>query len=155
MSIEARLHELGITLPAAPASGGTYVRARRSGNLLFIAGHGPRAEGGYLYLGKLGAEVSVEQGYESARYCAINCLASAREVLGSLDHVSGVIKLLGFVASAPGFNDQPKVMNGASDFLVELFGVSGAHARSAIGTNELPGNIPVEVEMILEIAENA
>jgi enamine deaminase RidA (YjgF/YER057c/UK114 family) len=154
MSVEARLVELGITLPEPPPRGGTYVRARRSGNLLFTAGHGPSKDGSYLYLGKLGADVTVEEGYESARYCAINCLASAKEFLGTLDKVTGVIKVLGFVASAPNFNDQPKVMNGASDFLVELFGDSGAHARSAIGTNELPGNIPVEVEMILEIAEN-
>jgi enamine deaminase RidA (YjgF/YER057c/UK114 family) len=153
MTIDERLAELGINLPEGAKPMGNYVRARQTGNLLYIAGHGSRKDGVYPYLGKVGSDVTLEQGYESARYGAINCLASARDYLGSLDRVSGVVKVLGYVASAPGFNSQPRVVNGASDVLVEIFGEAGRHARSAVGVAELPENIPVEIEMILEIKE--
>lgn len=152
MAIDERLAELGVTLPPAAAPSGNYVRARQVGNLLYIAGHGPKnLDGVYPALGKLGSDVTLEQGYEAARNCAINALGSAKGYLGSLDRVRGVVKVLGFVASAPDFHDQPKVVNGASDFLVEVFGEAGRHARSAVGMAVLPGNIPVEVEMILDI----
>lgn len=151
MTIDERLAELGIVLPEGAKPMGNYVRARQTGSLLYIAGHGSRKDGKYPYLGKVGVDVTLEQGYESARYCAINCLASAKDNLGILDRVSGVIKVVGYVASGHGFHLQPKVVNGASDVLVEIFGEAGRHARSAVGVAELPENIPVEIEMILEI----
>lgn len=151
--IEARLAQAGIVLPPVSAPSHAYVHARQSGNLLFVAGHGPKRDGKYPYLGKLGAEVTLEQGRECARLCIINCLASASHYLGGLGRVKGVIKVLGFVASAPDFTQQPQVMNAASDLLLAIFGEAGQHARTSVGVAVLPGNIPVEIEIVLEIEE--
>lgn len=150
MSIYDRMKELGISLPDAPEAMGLYVPVRATGNLLFSSGQGPLQNGDVVFTGKVGAERSLEEGALAARLCALNILAQVERYLGDLNRVRGVVKVLGFVASAPGFNDQPKVVNGASQLFIDLFGDAGRHARSAIGTNELPGNIAVEVEAILE-----
>lgn len=151
MSAEARLKELGITLPPPPKPVAAYVTAVRAGDLLFTAGNGPLVEGRPLCTGKVGAEVTVEQGYEAARVTTLNLLSTIREHLGSLDRVQRVVKVLGLVASAPGFTQQPKVMNGCSELLLEVFGDAGKHARSALGTSQLPFDIPVEIEMIVQV----
>jgi enamine deaminase RidA (YjgF/YER057c/UK114 family) len=151
MNAEQKLKELGITLPESPKPLANYVRAVRTGNLLFVSGHGPYNDGKTLILGKLGKEITIEEGYKTARNVALNCLSSIRASLGSLDKVKRVVKLLGMVNCTGDFKDQPKVMNGASDLLVEVFGEAGRHARSAVGMQALPNQIPVEIEMILEV----
>jgi enamine deaminase RidA (YjgF/YER057c/UK114 family) len=151
MNAEQKLKELGIILPESPKPLANYVRAVRTGNLLFVSGHGPYNDGKTLISGKLGKEVTIEEGYKTARNVALNCLASIRAALGSLDKVKRVVKLLGMVNCAEDFKDQPKVINGASDLLVEIFGEAGRHARSAVGMQALPNQIPVEIEMILEV----
>ena len=155
MGAEARLKQLGIELPPVPAPMANYVRSVRVGNLLFLAGHGPQQDGKLTYIGKVGRDLTVEQGRESARLVGLGLLASTREALGSLDRVKRVVKVLGMVNSADGFCDQPKVMNGFSDLMVEVFGNAGRHARSAVGMAELPMGISVEIEMIVEAAEGA
>ena len=152
MSIEQRLRELNITLPDPPAPIAAYVPAVRSGNLLFTSGSGPWKDGAFKYTGKLGSDLSIEEGYDAARLVMLNLLSVLNAQLGSLDRVGRIVKVLGFVASAPGFNQQPQVMNGASELLEALFGARGKHARSAIGVNELPANIAVEIEMIVQIS---
>lgn len=152
MKAEAKLAELGLPLPAAPGPIANYVRAVRVGNLLFVSGHGPTRDGKYLFTGKLGKDLTVDDGYKAAQLVCLNCLASVREALGDLDRVKRVVKLLGMVNSAPDFGHQPEVINGASDLLVQLYGDSGRHARSAVGMGALPRNIAVEIEMILEVA---
>jgi enamine deaminase RidA (YjgF/YER057c/UK114 family) len=152
MSAEAKIKELGITLPPPPTPMGNYVPGVRVGNLLFLSGHGPaRTEGQPMPRGKLGRDLSTEDGYKAAREVGINLLGSTRALLGSLDRVKRVVKVLGMVNSADGFGDQPKVMNGFSDLMVSVFGENGRHARSAVGMAELPSGIPVEIEMILEV----
>ena len=151
MGAEARLKELGITLPQPSQPIANYIPSVRVGNLLFLAGHGPLRDGKVTARGKLGKDLSVEEGYKVAREVGLNLLASARAALGSLDKVRRVVKVLGMVASADGFTDQPKVINGFSDLMVEVFGENGRHARSAVGMAELPLGIPVEIEMILEV----
>jgi enamine deaminase RidA (YjgF/YER057c/UK114 family) len=152
MGAEARLKELNITLPPPGTPMANYVGAVRVGNLLFVSGHGPlRTDGKPSARGKLGRELSVEQGYKVAREVGLNLLATTRATLGSLDRVKRVVKVLGMVASAEGFNEQPKVINGFSDLMVEVFGEAGRHARSAVGMAELPVGIPVEIEMVLEV----
>lgn len=152
MGAEARMKDKNISLPAPPTPLANYVGAVRVGNLLFLAGHGPiRSDGKPMARGKLGREVSVEQGYQVAREVGLNLLATTRANLGSLDKVRRVVKVLGMVNSAEGFGDQPKVINGCSDLMVEVFGDAGRHARSAVGMAELPMGIPVEIEMILEV----
>ncbi|MEL0256251.1 MAG: RidA family protein [Pontimonas sp.] len=150
--IDARLAELGITLPAVATPVAAYVPAMTSGNLLFTAGQLPFVDGALLATGKVGAEVSAAKAAELARVCALNALAAAHSVLGSLDKVTRVIKVNGFVASAPDFIGQPQVLNGASEVLAEIFGDIGQHARAAVGVAVLPLDAPVEVELILEIA---
>lgn len=152
MKAEAKLAELGLELPTAPGPIANYVRAVRVGDLLFVSGHGPSRDGRYLFTGKVGKDLTVEEGYKAAQLVCLNCLASVREVLGDLDRVRRVVKLLGMVNSAPDFGQQPEVINGASDLLVRLYGESGRHARSAVGMGALPRNIAVEIEMILEVA---
>lgn len=152
MKAEAKLAELGLQLPTAPGPIANYVRAVRVGNLLFVSGHGPSRDGKYLFTGKLGKDLTVDDGYKAAQLVCLNCLASVREALGDLDRVKRVVKLLGMVNSAPDFGHQPEVINGASDLLVQLYGDSGRHARSAVGMGALPRNIAVEIEMILEVA---
>jgi len=152
MSAEARIKELGLTLPQPPKPLGNYVPGVRVGNLLFLSGHGPlRVDGAPTARGKVGRDLSIEDGYKVAREVGINLLGSTRMLLGSLDKVKRVVKVLGMVNSAEGFGDQPKVINGFSDLMVEVFGESGRHARSAVGMAELPMGIPVEIEMILEV----
>jgi enamine deaminase RidA (YjgF/YER057c/UK114 family) len=151
MNAEQKLKELGIVLPESPKPVANYVRAVRTGNLLFVSGHGPYNDGKILISGKLGKELTIEEGYKTARNVALNCLASIRTSLGSLDKVRRVVKLLGMVNCTEDFKDQPKVVNGASDLLVEVFGEGGRHARSAVGMQALPNQIPVEIEMILEV----
>jgi enamine deaminase RidA (YjgF/YER057c/UK114 family) len=153
MSAEARLKEKNLQLPEPPRPVANYVGAVRVGNLLFVSGHGPRRTGGTPSArGKLGRDLTVEQGYQVAREVGLNLLATVRAALGSLDRVKRVVKVLGMVASAEGFGDQPKVINGFSDLMVEVFGEAiGQHARSAVGLAELPMGIPVEIEMVLEV----
>ena len=152
MGAEAKLKQLGITLPAqmsVPVA--NYIPSVRVVTLLFLAGHGPIRDGKATIRGKLGKELSVEDGYKVAREVGLILLTSARTALGSLDKVKRVVKVLGMVASAEGFTDQSKVINGFSDLIVELFGDNGRHARSAVWMAELPLGIPVEIEMILEV----
>jgi enamine deaminase RidA (YjgF/YER057c/UK114 family) len=148
-SAEANLKEKHITLPPPATPVANYVPAVRVGNLLFFSGSGP---GQSTPRGKVGKDLSLEQGYQAARATGLNLLATARATLGSLDRVKRIVKVLGMVNSAPGFTDQPKVINGFSDLMVEVFGETiGKHTRSAVGMAELPFNIPVEIEMILEV----
>lgn len=151
MSGSRRLAELGLELPAR-RSAGSYVGAVRAGDLLFVSGAGPQKPDGSFVLGKVGAEVSVEEGQEAAKLCALGCLAAVQEELGDLDKIVRIVKVLGFVNSAPGFTQQHVVMNGASDLLISLFGERGRHARSSVGMSELPMNIAVEVELIAQVA---
>ena len=152
MRIEQELGKLGFTLPT-PKPLAAYVPAVRSGNLVFTAGQGPTVDGKAKFTGKLGRELTEEQGYQAAQICVVNCLACVKGVIGDLDKVERVVKLLGFVASVDGFTRQPWVMNGASELLIKLFGEAGKHARSAIGTNQLPLDIPVEVEIIVQVRD--
>lgn len=150
MSATSRLTELGITLPTPAAPAGSYVAATRTGNLVFTAGQLPFVDGALPAVGKVGAEVSVEQATDLARLSAINALAAVASIV-SLDDVVRVVKVVGFVASAPGFTGQSAVVNGASDVFVEVFGEDGKHARSAVGMAELPMGSPVEVEIVVEV----
>ena len=154
-SPSARLKALGITLPAAPAAIGIYVPAVRVGNLLFVSGHGPaNLPDGTRPLGKVGAELTLQQGKDSARRTGLNVLTSVQGTLGSLDRVVRVVKVLGMVNVAPGFTEMPQVINGFSELMVEVFGKErGTGARSAVGMASLPQNIPVEVEAIFEVRD--
>jgi enamine deaminase RidA (YjgF/YER057c/UK114 family) len=147
----ARLSELGIALPAVAAPAGSYVPARRSGSLVFTAGQVPFVDGTLAATGKVGAAISSDKASELARTCALNALAAIDALVG-IDAVLGVVKVVVFVASAPGFGGQPAVANGASALLFEIFGEAGRHARSAVGVAELPLDAPVEVELIVEVA---
>ncbi len=151
MTISDRLQELGITLPPLPKPVGNYVDAVRTGNLLFLAGRGPHAEGGTMPKGKLGREFTVEEGYRHARSVGLVMLATMQDQLGSLDKVRQVVKVLGMVNGVADFEEQPKVINGCSDLFVEVFGDKGRHARSAVGMGSLPMGIPVEIEAIIEV----
>ena len=151
MNVEARLAELGLPLPSAPAPVANYVRTVRAGNLLFVSGHGPHRDGQLHFLGKVGKDLTVEDGYKSAQLVCLNCLASVKKELGDLDRVKRVVKLLGMVNCPPDFGQQPEVINGASDLLVTLYGEAGRHARSAVGMGSLPRGISVEIEMVLEV----
>ena len=154
MEVEKKLTAMGLELPPLSIPVANYVTAVRTGNILFVAGHVPRMpDGSLLNRGKLGQDVTIEQGYDSARLAMLNCLSSIKASLGDLDKVKRVVKLLCMVNSAPEFGDQPKVANGASDLLVNLYGENGRHARSAVGMGSLPSNVCVEIEMILEIAD--
>ena len=151
--VEDRLRNLGYELPTVPHPAGSYVPTIRTGVLVFTAGHLPLREGQLLYAGKVGQEISVEDAKEAARLCALNALAAVKEEAGSLENVRRVVKVTGYVASAAGFNGQPGVMNGASDLIGKLFGEQGHHARTAVGVAELPLDAPIEVELIVELAE--
>ncbi len=153
MTPEERLQELGHVLPQAPKSIANYVSSVRTGNLLFLSGKGPDLVGGRQWKGKLGAEFTTEEGYTAARDTMLNLLAVLRQDIGNLSQVRRVVKLLGMVNSTPDFAEQPKVINGASDLLVDIFGERGRHARSAVGMAGLPGGIPVEIEMIVELGD--
>jgi enamine deaminase RidA (YjgF/YER057c/UK114 family) len=153
MDYESQFQKLGLELLKPTPAAGAYLKAVRSGNLLFVSGHGPHKDGVVQYRGKVGKDLSLEEGYAAARLTMLNCLATLRAELGSFNRVRRVVKVLGFVNSAPGFTDQPKVINGGSELLIELFGDQGRHARSAVGLAELPNNIAVEIEMIVEITD--
>ena len=156
MGAEARIKQLGLALPTPGTPLGNYVPGVRVGNLLYLSGHGPLREASPTARGKLGRDLSTDEGYKVARDVGINLLGSARHILGSLDKVKRVVKVLGMVNSADDFGEQPKVINGFSDLMVEVFGEHGRHARSAVGMAGLPMGIPVEIEMILEVqAERA
>lgn len=152
MSFEARLKELGIELPAPPKPVATYVPAVQAGNLLFLSGVIPFRDGKLTIEGKLGKELTVEQGYEAARIALLNALSIVRSEIGSLDRVKKIVRLVGHVASAEGFVQQPAVINGASDLLVSIFDEAGRHARVAIGAAQLPLNSPVELELIVQVS---
>lgn len=148
---ETRLAALGLTLPEVATPVASYVPAVRAGSYVYTSGQLPFVEGKLPLTGKVGAEVSVEEAADLARICALNAIAAAKTVIGDLDQVVRVVKVVGFVASAPDFTAQPQVMNGASNLLKEAFGESGAHARSAVGVAVLPLDSPVEVEMVVEV----
>lgn len=151
MSAENRLGELGLELPEPARPLGSYITAVRTGNLLFTSGHLPAAMDGKQRQGKVGADLTIEEGAEAARLTGINILATVRDAIGNLDNVVRVVKLTGFVNSAPGFSQQPAVINGCSDLFGAVFGESGRHARSAVGVSELPLDTPVEIEVIFEL----
>lgn len=152
MSANAKIRELGITLPEVAKPAGAYVPAVQSGNLVFTAGQIPLVEEKLVATGKVGKEISVEQAKDIARICALNAVAAIKGVVGDLDRVKKVVKVVGFVASTPDFTQQPQVINGASELLEQIFGENGIHARSAVGVAVLPLDAPVEVELIVEIA---
>lgn len=152
--IEERLTAMGLSLPDSPAPTANYVRCVVVGNLAFLSGHGPSKDGKYVWQGKLGAERSVEDGYEAAKLVALNLLGSLKQGIGDLDRVERIVKLLGMVNCTPDFGQTPKVIDGASDLLVELFGESGRHARSAVGMASLPAGISVEIEMIVQLKDS-
>ncbi len=151
MSFDQRLAQLNIQLPSPPKPVATYVLAVQAGDLLFLSGMIPFRDGKLVLAGKVGRDLTVDQGVEAARVALLNALAVIRHELGTLDRVRQVVRLVGYVASAEGFVQQPAVMNGASDLLVAIFGEKGKHARVALGAAELPLNAPVELEMILQV----
>jgi enamine deaminase RidA (YjgF/YER057c/UK114 family) len=151
MGVEAKLKEMGYRLPDTVKPVANYVPAVRTGNLVFLSGHGPVRDDGTMITGKVGGDLTLEDGYQAAQTVALTLLASLKQEIGDLGKVRRIVKLLGMVNCTPDFGDQPKVINGASDFLVELFGDRGKHARSAVGMNALPANIAVEIEMIVEV----
>lgn len=152
---EERIAQLGIKLPKIDLRGKGVVPIQRHGNLLYTSGHGPEREddGTPIWTGKLGKDLTVEEGYQAARECGIILLAQLKHYLGDLERVDQIIKVFGLVASAEDFYDQPKVLHGFSDLMVDVFGERGKHARSAMGTYVLPKNIPVEIEMIVRIKD--
>ncbi|MGI6161670.1 MAG: RidA family protein [Christensenellales bacterium] len=151
MDIYKRIEELGYQLPTAPQRGGIYKPVKQVGNMLYISGQVPVKDGNPVAVGKVGAEITLEQAQEAARVCTLNALSLIHEHLGDLNKIKGVVKTLGFVESAPGFNMQPKVIDGASQLLFDIWGEDGVGARSAISSNELPGDYSVEIEFIFEI----
>lgn len=151
MIVEEKLKSAGITLPQTPKPVAAYIPAIQVDNMVYTSGQLPIVEGELQLKGKLGREISKEQGYEAAKICALNALSAIKGIIGDLDRIEQVVKVVGFVASAEGFNEQPAVVNGASEFLKELFGEKGAHARSAVGMAELPLGAAVELEMIVKV----
>lgn len=151
MDVYDRLKELGITLPELPPRGGIYKPVKQVGNLLYVSGQGATVKGVPTIVGKVGSDRTVEEGQQAARLCALNALATLEDYLGDLNKIKSVVKTLGFVASAHGFNGQPKVIDGASSLYQEIWGEDGVGARSAVSAIELPGNITVEIEYIFEI----
>ena len=153
MGVEQRLEELGIVLPIVGGPLGNYVHAKRVGNLLYLSGKGPPdGADGRMPKGKLGAGLSVDEGYRHARQVGLVLIAAMKDALGgNLDRVEDIVKVLGMVNAAPDFEDHPKVVNGCSDLFVEVFGERGRHARSAVGMGSLPGGIPVEIEVIIAV----
>lgn len=150
-SVTENLTKLGITIPTTPTPVAAYVPARTTGTLLYASGQTPTAEGKLVWRGKVGSDLTVQAGYKAARLAALNCLAELVSVLGSLDRVAKIVKVNGYVNSADGFGDQPKVVDGASELLQALFGEAGRHARTSIGVYALPGGAPVEIELIVEV----
>jgi enamine deaminase RidA (YjgF/YER057c/UK114 family) len=151
MTPESRLAQLVITLPPVPPPVASYVNAVRTGNLLYTSGKGPLPVNGRLPTGRVGVEFTVEEGYQLARSTGLALLATLRAELGTLDRVKRIVKVLGLVAAPPEFGDHPKVINGCSDLLIEVFGEAGRHARSAVGVSSLPFVTPVEIELVAEV----
>ena len=151
MDIYKRLEELGIALPQATKAMGLYLPVKIAGNMAYVSGQGPLVDGKPVCTGKVGGDVSLEQAQAAAKQTALNTIALLHEYIGDLNRIKSVVKVLGFVASAPGFNEQPAVINAFSQTLVDVFGEDGRHARSAIGSNELPLDISVEIESIFEL----
>ncbi len=148
---EAKLKELGINIPPVPEPVGSYVPAVMTGGYVFTSGQIPFVDGEIKYKGKVGEDITGEQGYEAAKICAVNCLGAVRQLTGSIDNIERIIKISGYVNSAPGFTGQPGIINGASDLLGQVFGDAGKHARAAVGVSELPLNAAVEIEMIVKL----
>lgn len=153
MSVEERLRDLGYTLPEPPTPKGAYVTVVEVDGLLYTAGASCFEDGMLKYQGKLGGDVTIEQGRNAARCTMLNLLSIVKEQIADLDRIERVVKVLGFVASAPGFNNQPEVLNGASELLAEVLGERGKHARSAVGVNELPMDTCIEIEMIIKVKD--
>jgi enamine deaminase RidA (YjgF/YER057c/UK114 family) len=151
--IEQRISELGLELAQPTLPVANYLPAVRVGQLVYVSGHGPEPDPNHEFVGKVGSDLEVDTAYRAARATILNCLSTLRAEIGDLDRVEQVVKLLGMVNSAAGFNRQPEVINGASDCLVDIFGDRGRHARSAVGMAELPGGIAVEIELIVKVAE--
>ncbi|MFZ2330868.1 MAG: RidA family protein [Atribacterota bacterium] len=151
MEIENRLKKMGLVLPEAVKPIAEYIPAKIVDKLVFCSGQGPVKDGKFVYIGRVGKEVSLQEGYEAAKICAINCLAAIKTVIGSLDEIDEIVSLRGFVNSSLDFYRQPEVINGASELIVKIFGEKGRHARCALGTSVLPDNIPVELEMVVKI----
>lgn len=151
MDIEAKLKALGLTLPEPPQPVAAYVPAVQVGDLLFLSGTSCYKDGEFLFTGRVGAELTIEQGYSAAQQTALNLLSVIKSTLGNLDQVKRVVKLNGYVNSAPDFDRQPEVINGASELFEELYGERGKHARTAIGVSDLPAHIPVEIELIIQV----
>ncbi len=151
IDVEKKLKDLGIALPASPKPIANYVKAVRSGNLVFLSGHGPSNPDGTNITGKVGKDLTVEQGYDAAKSVGLNLLASLKAEIGDLNKVKRIVKVLGMVNCTESFTEQPKVINGFSDLMVAIFGEKGKHARSAVGMYALPMNISVEIEMIVEV----
>ncbi len=149
--VEEKLAKLGFTLPTVLKPVAGYLPAKRVGDLVYVSGWGPIKDSKAVYTGQVGREVPLEDAYKAAQICALNCLAAVKAVVGSLDRVAEIVQVHGFVNSAPSFYDQPGVINGASELLIKVFGEQGKHARAALGVPNLPGNIPVEVKMIVRI----
>lgn len=152
-NVQSNLKELNIVVPEPSEPKFVYVPAKRTGNLIYTSGQDARKNGVNIYEGKLGSDLTIEQGKEAAEQAIINCLSVIQGEIGDLSKVKQIVKMLGFVNSAPGFSDQPYVINGASMLLEKIFGEKGKHARSAISANELPFNTPVEIELIVEVEE--
>ena len=152
-NVEKKLKEMGYSLPPPPPPVANYIPAYRTGSLVFLAGVVSRRAGGSYITGKVGRDLTVEEGYEAARLCALNCLANLKTAIGDLDSVVHFVKVLGMVNSDPDFDSPPAVINGFSDLMVDAFGDRGRHARSAVGMSTLPGGVAVEVEAIVEVEE--
>ncbi|MEP7215956.1 MAG: RidA family protein [Anaerolineaceae bacterium] len=152
MSVEDRLKELGLALPETPTPAGNYVPAVRSGNMVYVSGHGPRQADGLHVIGKVGRDLTVDEGYAAARLTMLNCLASLKAEIGDLDRVTRIVKLFGMVNCTEDFERHPEVINGGSDLLTALFGDRGKHARSAVGMQSLPRGIAVEIEFVAEVS---
>ncbi len=151
--VEKKLAEMGLSIPEAPKPVAAYVPAVKTGDFIYTSGQIPLVNGELKFKGKVGAEMTLEQGYEAAKVCALNCLSVIKGLIGDLDKIEQVVKVVGFVNSAAGFNMQPKVINGASELLGAVLGEKGVHARSAVGVNELPLDATVEVEMVVKVKE--
>ena len=151
MEAEDRLEQLGLVLPKPPVPVGAYLLAQQVGDLMYLSGTTCYADGKLLYTGRVGMELSVEQGYIAAQQAMLNLLSVVKAELGDLDRVEQVVKVNGYVNSAPDFDRQPAVINGASELLVKVFGPRGKHARTSIGVSDLPGHIPVEIEMVVQV----
>jgi len=151
MEAETKLEQLGLTLPKPPQPIGAYLLAQRTGDLLFLSGTTCYVDGNPLYTGRVGNELSVEEGYAAAQQTMLNLLSVVKAELGDLDRVERIVKVNGYVNSAPDFDRQPAVINGASELLEKVFGLRGKHARTSIGVSDLPGHIPVEIEMVVQV----